>query len=145
MSKTNAYENALLKLIFQNADFENVGDAGGVLGSETAGDLYVSLHTGDPGEDGNQESNEADYTGYERVAVERSSSGWTVTGNKVNPAANIDFPQASGGENTITHFGVGTAGSGSGILLYKGSVTPNINVSEGVTPRLTTDTEISED
>jgi hypothetical protein len=145
MSKSNAFETALLKLIFQNTDITNLGDANGVLGSDTAGNLYVSLHTGDPGESGNQETNEADYTGYERVAVVRSASGWTVNGNAVNPAANIDFPQCTGGTNTITHFGVGTAASGTGMLLYKGTVTPNINVSEGVTPRLTTDTNITED
>lgn len=43
---------------------------------------YVSLHTGDPGEAGDQTTNEATYAGYARVAVARDSGGWTVTGSQ---------------------------------------------------------------
>ena len=50
-----------------------------------------------------------------------------------------------GGSGTATHFGVGTASSGVGKLLYKGTVTPNISVSSGVTPELSTSTAITED
>jgi hypothetical protein len=60
--------------------------------------------------------------------------------------ANIDFTVSSGGTGgTVTHFGVGTASSSTGKLLYKGTVTPNIVVSSGVIPRLTTATAITED
>jgi hypothetical protein len=68
-----------------------------------------------------------------------------VTANSVSPAANVDFPACTGGTATITHFGIGTALSGAGVLLYKGTVTPNIAVSSGVTPRLTTASTITED
>lgn len=67
-----------LKLIFQNAAWTNIGDAGGLLPSATAGSLYVSLHTGDPGSGGDQSTNECAYTSYARVAVARSAGGWTV-------------------------------------------------------------------
>jgi hypothetical protein len=77
--------------------------------------------------------------------VARSGSGWTVTGNSVSPAANIDFPAATGGTETVTHFGIGTAETGTGKLLASGTVTPNIAVSSGVTPRLTTATAITLD
>ena len=145
MSKSNACESGWLLLLFNNTDFANVGDAGGLQNSATAGSLYVSLHTSDPGEAGDQTTNETSYTSYARVAVARSGSGWTVTNNSVSPAANIDFPACTGGTATITHFGIGTASSSTGVLLYSGTVSPNISVSTGVTPRLTTATAITED
>lgn len=145
MSKSNSWENALLLLLFNNTNAANIGDATGLRGSSTAGSLYVSLHTSDPGEAGDQTTNETSYTSYARVAVARSGSGWTVTNNSVSPAATISFPAATGGTATITHFGIGTASSGAGVLLYSGTVTPNISVSSGVTPQLTTASTVTED
>lgn len=145
MSKTNTFENDLLLLIFNNTDIALIGDAAGLQNSATAGSLYVSLHTADPGETGAQNTSEAAYTGYARVAVARSAGGWTVTGNSVSPTAAITFGACTAGTATVTHFGVGTDTSGAGKLLYKGTVTPNISVSTGVTPQLTTATAITED
>ena len=144
MAKTNTWENELLEHLFNNADVALVGDATGLRGSTADGSLYVSLHTADPGEAGNQTTNESAYTSYARVAVARDGTGWTVTDNSVSPQANIVFPTATGGTETITHFGVGTSSTGSGKLLYKGAVTPNISVSTGVTPTLTTGTAVTE-
>lgn len=145
MSKTNTFENDLLLLIFNNTDIALIGDAAGIQNSAAAGSLYISLHTADPGETGSQTGNEAAYTSYARVAVARSGAGWTVTGNSVSPAAAINFPSCTGSTATVTHFGVGTDSTGVGKLLYKGTVTPNISVSTGVTPQLTTATAITED
>lgn len=145
MSKSNSWENALLLLLFNNTNAANIGDATGLRGSTTAGSLYISLHTADPGEAGDQTTSEATYTSYARVAVARSGAGFTVTANSVSPAATITFPAATGGTNTITHFGIGTASSGTGVLLYKGTVSPNISVTSGVTPQLTTATAVTED
>jgi hypothetical protein len=145
MSKSNAWENGLLLLLFNNTNFANVGDATGLRGSSTAGALFVSLHTADPGEAGTQSTSEATYTSYTRVSVPRSGSNWTVTGNSVSPAAAVEFPTCTGGTNTITHFGVGLASTGANTLIYKGAVTPTIAVSSGITPRLTTATTIVED
>ncbi len=145
MSKGNTYESDLLLLVFNNTNIGLVGDATGLRGSTTAGSLYVSLHTADPGEAGTQTTNEVSYTGYARVAVARSGAGWTVTGNSVSPAAAITFGACTAGSATATHFGVGTDVSGTGKLLYKGTITPNISISSGVTPQLTTATAITED
>lgn len=145
MSKSNDWENALLQLVFQNNNAANIGDATGLRGSSTAGSLYFSLHTADPGETGSQTTSESSYTGYARVAVARSSSGFTVTNNSVSPAALVSFPACTAGTSTITHFGIGTASTGTGVLLYSGTVTPNISVASGVTPQLTTSTTITED
>lgn len=142
MSKGNTFENDFLKLIFQATAIANIADNAS---SSPLTNLYVSLHTDDPGEAGNQTTNEADYTSYERVAVARSAEGWTITENSVSPAADVEFPACTGGSNTITHFAVGTASSSTGKILYKGTVSPNIAVTSGVTPKLTTSTAITED
>lgn len=142
MTKTNTLETEILALIFNADAIANVADNAG---TSPLTNLYVSLHTADPGEAGSQTTSECAYTSYARVAVARSGSGWTVSGNSVSPAANIDFPAATGGTETVTHFGVGSLSSGAGVLYYKGAVSPNISVSSGVTPRLTTATAITED
>lgn len=122
MAKSNQFENDLLKHIFQNAALTLIGDAAGLLPSAAAGSLYVSLHTADPGEAGDQTTSEATYTGYARIAVARSAGGWTVTNNLVENTAAVTYAQCTGGANTVTHFGIGTASSGAGKLLYKGSL-----------------------
>ena len=145
MSKSNAFESALLALIFQNTNIANIGDATGLRGAAAAGQLFVALHTADPGEAGTQTTNEVAYTGYARVGLARSSGGFTITGNSVSPAANVNFPACTAGSATATHFSVGVASTGAGVVLYKGAISPAIAIAAGVTPQLTTATVITED
>lgn len=142
MSKGNTFENDFLKLIFNATAIANIADNAA---SSPLTNLYVSLHTADPGEAGTQATSECAYTSYARVAVARTSGGWTVTNNNVSPAANIDFPQCTGSTETASYMGIGVASSGATKLLYSGTITPNIAISNGVTPRLTTATAITED
>lgn len=143
MSKSDVFENDLLKLIFNGTAIANLADNAA---SAPLTNLYISLHTADPGEGGNQSTSETTYTSYARVSVARTSGGWTVTANSVSPVANIDFPTCTaGGPHTISYFGVGSAASGPGVLYYSGAISPNISVSSGVTPRLTTASTITED
>ena len=143
MSKGNTFENDLLKLIFNGTAIADLAE------NDTTGpltDLWVSLHTSNPDEGGDQTTGEISYTGYARVAVARSGAGWTVSGPSVSPAANIDFGQMTAGAGgTVTHAAVGTSSSGAGKILYSGAVSPNISVTNGVIPRLTTATAITED
>lgn len=142
MSKGNTFENDLVKLIFQATAIANLADNAA---ASPLTSLYVSLHTADPGEAGDQTTNECAYTGYARVGVARTSGGWAVTNNSVSPVANIDFGVCTAGTETATHFAIGTASSGAGKLLYSGTITPNISISSGVIPRLTTASAITED
>lgn len=135
MSKANTWETGLLNLLFTNADFTGVGDAGGLRGSVAAGSLYISLHTADPGEAGDQTTSEIGYTSYLRVAVARSGAGWTVAGNQVSNAALITFPACTGAPATATYFGVGTASAAAGKLLYSGQLTAPLAISAGITPQ----------
>lgn len=145
MSKANDFENDLLLLLFQNANIANLGDATGVRGSTAAGSLFISLHTADPGEAGTQATNEISYTGYARVGLARTSGNFTVSGNAVSFAANVDFGACTAGSGTATHFGIGMASSGATRLMYKGALSPTIAVSAGVTPRINAGQFVTED
>lgn len=140
MSKSNAYENELLLLFFNAVAIADIAENDTTSPATT---LEVALHTGDPGEAGDMTTNEATYTSYARVSVARTAGGWTVTGNSASPAANINFPQATGGSETITHFSVGSGVAND--MKYSGTVTPNIVVTTGVQPQLDTSTTITED
>ena len=131
---TDAFENKILSLYLENADAANIGDAGGLRGSVTAGSLYISLHTATPNETGNQTTNEAAYGSYARQAVARSTAGWTVTSGTGDNDAAITFPEATSGSETETHFGVGSAVSGTGNLDIYGALTASQAVSSGVQP-----------
>lgn len=131
MSKANTFETDILALVFNATPIAGLADNAA---SSPVTNLYVSLHTADPGEAGDQTTSEAAYTSYARVAVARTSGGWTVSGNSVTNAASVSFPQCTGGSSTATHVGVGTAASGAGKLLYKGALTASLAVSLGIQP-----------
>jgi len=141
MSKSDALETDILKLLFNTTTIANLAINAT---SSPATTLAVALHTADPGEAGNQATNEISYTGYSRVTVARSGAGWTVSGNSVSPVATIAFGQMTGGAGgTATHMSIGTGVSD--YMMYSGTITPNIVVTNGVTPQLTTATTITED
>jgi hypothetical protein len=136
MSKSNAFENALQLLVYNNTNIANIGDATGLRGASAAGNFFISLHTADPGEAGDQSTNEANYTSYARVSIARGAGTLAVTGNGVTNVSAITFPAATGGSNVITHFGIGVASSGATLLLHSGTLTPNLSVSNGITPQI---------
>lgn len=124
MSKANTTELDILKYIFNATAFP----------WDAITDIYVSLHTADPGEAGTQLTNEATYTSYARVAVVRSGVGWTASANPCVNAAQITMPQCTGGTNTITHVALGTASSGAGQILYSGALNSSLAVSNLIQP-----------
>lgn len=142
MSLSNAAEAALLALWLNGTTWDGVAvnDTTSPLTS-----LYESLHTADPGEAGNQTTSETNYTSYARAAVARNSGGYTCSGSSATHTATVSFPACTGGTATITHMGIGAASSSTGELHASGAVSPNISVSTGVTPQLTTGTTITLD
>lgn len=119
-SKTNTLENGWLALLFNNTALAQVGDTSGLQPSAVRGSLYLTLHTADPGEGGNQSTSEATFGGYARQAITRIASGWTVTGNQVSNTQTLTYTTCTSGTETLTHFGIGTAAAGAGTLLYSG-------------------------
>jgi hypothetical protein len=139
--KGSTFCNDLLKLIFNATPIANVADNAA---SAPLTNIFVSSHTADPASGGSQATSESAYTSYARVSVARTSGGWTVTGASVSPAATINMPACTGLTETITHAMAGTASSGTGKQLYRGTVTPNIAVASGVTPQFTTASAFTE-
>ena len=100
--------------------------------------LYVSLHTANPGAGGAQNTSEAAYTGYARVAVARTTGGWTISGETITNAATITFGASTSGPEVETYVGIGTAQSllDAGVLLWFGQLTASLTVNNGITPSI---------
>lgn len=117
---SNTFENEVLLNWFNNSNIANVGDATGIRGSTTAGSLYAALHSADPGEAGDQTASEVGYTGYARVAIARSSGGFTVTNNEVVTAATTTFGQRTDAASTdVVFVSLGVASSGASKILTR--------------------------
>ncbi len=129
-SRTNA-----MLLMFQNTSWGNMGDTTGLVHSTTAGSLFVGLSTGTLSSVSSQTTTQAAYTSYTRVAVARSSAGWTSSTNTITNAAAVTFPACTGGSETETDFSIGLiTGTGAGDNLYWGALTSSLAVSNGITP-----------
>ncbi len=147
MAKNSVFDNQFLQLVFQGTAIANIANNAT---SSPLTSLYLSLHTADPtttagsGTVNTQNASECTYTGYTRVAVARTSSGWTITGNSVSPTSTISFPAGTGGSGTATYWAVGVASSGATQMLYSGTLSPTIVTGNGVTPQITTASTITE-
>lgn len=143
MGKGNTYSADFLKLTFQAVAIANMADNAA---SSPFTNIYVGLHTADPGAGGSQTTSEAAYPSYARVAVARTTGGWSISSQTISPVAAISFPVSTGSPSeTETHFHCGTVVSAAGKILYSGTVTPNITVNAaGITPQLTTGSTIVE-
>ena len=137
MPAGNSFQSDILKLIIENTNLANWGDSTGLRGSSTAGSVYIALHTSSPGASGGQNTNEAAYTSYARVAVSRASGSWTISGSSptsISNAAAVNFPACTGGSETETYFSIGAASSGAGEIFVFGALTSSLAVSNGITP-----------
>ena len=143
MSFSNQFEADILGLIFNATAISGLADNAS---SSPLTNLYVALHTADPGEGGNQSTNEVNYTGYARVAVQRSGAGWTLAGQTISPTAVIEFGEMTAGTaNTATHATVGTAASGAGKVIIRGALSPTIPFQVGTVPRIRANSTITLD
>lgn len=132
--KGNNNSIGFLELIFQATISTDYATLALNATSSPATNLYVSLHTASPAAGGSQTTNEAAYTSYARVAVARSGSGWSISGETISNVAAVTFPTATGGSETETYVGVGLNSSGAGVLLWFGQLTTSLAVSNGITP-----------
>ena len=136
MSLGNTAESDFLLLTFNNTNWANVGDATGLRGSSTAGSFYIALSTGTLTETSTQTTTEATFTNYARVAVARSSGGWTISGTAPTQAANtaaVTYPTCGASGNTVTDFSIGRDSSGAGEVLWYGALTSSLAISNGIT------------
>lgn len=132
MPKSTTYCNDLMKLLFNGTAIANIADNAA---SSPLTDLYISLHTADPGIGGSQTTNETSYTNYARIPVARNSGGWTVTSNQASNTALAQFAQCGVTGATITHAAIGTLSSGAGKVLYAGALNSSLAVANGIQPQ----------
>jgi hypothetical protein len=132
MAKSTSTCNNLLKLLFNATAWANIADNAA---SSPLTNLYLSLHTADPGIGNSQATNETGYTNYTRVAVVRTSGGWTVATNTAVNAALVQFPQCGATGATLTHVAIGTAATGVGNVLYSGALNSSLAVASGIQPQ----------
>jgi hypothetical protein len=129
MSKGNTTENDLVRHLFNAVAMPSYGAI-----------LYLSLHTADPGEAGAQNTSEAAYPDYARVAITRDGTGWSVVGPTATLNTEATFPECNAsfglGTEILTHIAIGTAASGAGQILYSGALTAPVIVSALDTPRI---------
>ena len=133
MPKSTATCNSLLALLFNATAWADLAENDT---SAPATNLYLSLHTASPGVGNSQLTNETAYTNYARIAVIRTTSGWSVpaSGATAN-AALAQFAQCGVTGATITHVAIGTASSGAGTVLYQGALSSSLAVAAGIQPQ----------
>lgn len=133
MPKSTATCNSILALIFNATAWADIAQNDG---SGPLTDLYLSLHTADPGVGNNQTTNETAYTNYARIAVSRDTGGWDApaSGATAN-AALAQFAQCGVTGATLTHVAIGTAASGAGTVLYAGALSSSLAVANGIQPQ----------
>lgn len=125
MSLSNTAENDFLKCLLQGTDPS----------WRVWATLYLSLHSSDPGEIGDQTTNEISYTGYARVALTKASD-WTDAGSTFTNANLEQFPISTGwGTPTATHFAIGTALSGAWVRLASGILGTPLPINTNVQPQ----------
>ena len=147
-AKTAVMQYGNLRLLFS-------GLAGNTSWAATAGTtaIWLSLHTADPGEAASTAS-EGGYAAYARAQTDRSTVGtspfgWAVSSGTVAtvaPVGTVNFPQvATTSTGTFTHCAVWpTSNATSTQAYYYGTISPNINFGQNVTPQITTASSITE-
>lgn len=123
MSFSNATETNLSANIFKAT----------ALPWAAATQLDIHLHTADPGEGGTSATSEATYTSYALVTVNRSAVDWSVAGGVTSNINLIQFPQCTGGANTITH--VSITPNASTEIIVSGALNASVSVSNGIQPQ----------
>ncbi len=133
MSKSNATETDMLAKVFKAT----------ALPWDASTELDIHLHVGDPGEGGTSATSPATYTSYAPVTVDRNGTDWTGT-NPISNAILIQFPQCTGGTNTISHVSITPQGSTQ--ILYSGALNASLAVANLIQPQFAIGAlQISED
>lgn len=133
MPKSTSTCNNILALIFNATAWADIAENDT---SSPLANLYLSLHTADPGVGNSQLTNETAYTNYARVAVARTTGGWDApSGAATANAALVQFAQCGASGATLTHVAIGTASSGAGTVLYAGALSSSLAVANGIQPQ----------
>lgn len=113
----NTFKKDLQQFIFRGTSLPNS------LATSLPVGLHVSLHTGDPGVDG-QTANEVSGGSYARVSKPQGTTDWT-TATTANPsvisnATVVTFTTASGSWGLVTYFAIWQHATGTAITNFIG-------------------------
>jgi len=141
---TDWMESAILALLFNATAIANIADNAA---SSPITNWYVALHTASAGEAGSDQStNEASYGSYARVAVARTSGGFTIASGVLTFVSNVVFPTpTSGAGASLTHASIGIAASGATNFAFHGALSAPITVAVGVPPEIQAASQIALD
>lgn len=133
MPKSTSLCNSLVALLYNATPITNVADNAS---ASPFTNVYVSLHTSALTAGSSQTTNETAYTNYARVAVARTTGGWTAaSGGATQNVAAVDFPQCGVTGATITYAATGTTLASAGIVWHYGALNASIAVSNQIQPR----------
>lgn len=149
-SKSDAFENQLLLLLFNNTTIANIGDATGIEGAATPGSLYVRLYSDAVATTDSVLGTELSYTGYVQygVAVARSGAGWTVSVSNASNAAAVTFGACTAGTVTAKYFAIWKTNvdETAANRLSWGELDATLAISPGITPEFAIgDIDVNED
>lgn len=135
------FANDLIKLILTGVAIPNVAD--NAVASPLT-NLYISLHSADPGAGGFQDTSAMVYTGYARIAVPRLPANWAITNNVARPAGRLEFGEMTAGAEALALWmAIGTSATGAGKILLRGLLSPNIQCRLGVIPAIKAESTIT--
>jgi hypothetical protein len=126
----NTSANNLLKLVYNATAWANVADNAA---SSPLTNIYATLNTAFPGYAGAQNTSEAAYGSYARVAIARTTGGFTVTSNTLAPVSDITFPAATSGNESECFVTLGVASSGASAILNIGVIGSALGPFTGAT------------
>lgn len=132
MPKSTTFSNDLIALIFNATPIANFADNAA---ASAATNLFLSLHTANPGVGGSQLTSEAAYTNYVRIPITRTVGGWTCAAGVATNTALAQFPQCGATGATITHVAVGTVLTGAGKVLYSGALSASLSIANLIQPQ----------
>lgn len=132
MPKSTNTCNRLLQLIFNAVAWPNIADNAS---TAALANLFVSLHTADPGIGNAQTTNEVAYTNYVRIPIVRTAGGWTVATNTAVNTALAQFAQCGATGAAASHVAIGTSLSGAGNVLYAGSLSATLAIALNIQPQ----------
>jgi hypothetical protein len=142
MAKSNQFSAAMLNLILNGTPISGLADNAATSPNTN---LYLALHTADPGASGTQATGEVAYTGYARQPLSRAAGSWTVSGNQATTNTTINFPANTGATTVTAAFAsIGVAATGATMLLWSGQLSNSITINQGTLPVINQGSAITE-
>lgn len=134
MPKSTDTANRVVNLILRAVAWANVADNAA---ASPFTQVYVAYHTGNLTAGTNsQAENETAYTNYVRVAVARTTGGWSAaSGGASSNAATISHAQCGVTGATLSHVSLGPGASGATAVWWYGALNSSLAVANGITPQ----------